>query len=137
MTKYPKLSKEEQTLRQLLWLHHGCPHSALYGDDGEMQCSHCMIDFLRLDPKEIEYKIYNINMKKYIEYLQKVPGESLLAISFNKTDKEVLESTTSTDILADKFKNLPVKEKGKYILEYLKHIPEIDKFALKELSEIL
>jgi hypothetical protein len=133
MTKYPKLSKEEHTLRQLLWLRHGCEHHILYGDDGEMQCSHCRIDFLRLAPEEIEHKLYDINMKKYAEYLHKVPGESLFAISFNKTDKEVKESTTYTD----KFKNLPVKEKGKYILEYLKHIPEIDTFALDQLSEIL
>lgn len=36
-------------LRRLLWLRHGCPFSALYGDDGEMQCHACQIDFKR-DP---------------------------------------------------------------------------------------
>jgi len=36
------------TLRHLLWLRHGCPSAALYGDDGEMQCSVCLIDFKRL-----------------------------------------------------------------------------------------
>lgn len=49
----------ELKLRRLLWFHHGCPISALYGDDGEMQCNHPThkIDFLR-DPVElIEYKL--------------------------------------------------------------------------------
>jgi hypothetical protein len=31
----------EQQLRKEWWLNHGCPFSALYGDDGEMQCSAC------------------------------------------------------------------------------------------------
>ena len=46
---------EEKILRQLLWFHHGCPQSSLYGDDGEMQCNNpsCMIDFKRMDPSEI------------------------------------------------------------------------------------
>ena len=34
-------------LRELLWLYHGCPSPALYGDDGEMQCGACVIDFRR------------------------------------------------------------------------------------------
>ena len=41
-------------LRYLLWLRHGCPVSALYGDDGEMSCGMCLIDFGRLAPDEIE-----------------------------------------------------------------------------------
>jgi hypothetical protein len=44
--------KEERLLRELLWLRHGCSAAALYGDDGEMQCSSCAIDFLR-DPAEL------------------------------------------------------------------------------------
>lgn len=47
---------EELTLRRLLWLRHGCPFEALYGDDGEMQCNAvgCRIDFLRATPDQIE-----------------------------------------------------------------------------------
>ncbi len=37
----------EQPFRKLLWIFHGC--SGLYGDDGEMQCGKCLIDFRR-DP---------------------------------------------------------------------------------------
>ena len=41
--------------RYLLWLHHGCPISNLYGDDGEMQCNNtgCLIDFKRMSPRDI------------------------------------------------------------------------------------
>ncbi|KKM03545.1 hypothetical protein LCGC14_1773410 [marine sediment metagenome] len=35
----------EQEIRQTLWLSHGC--LGLYGDDGEMQCGACLIDFKR------------------------------------------------------------------------------------------
>lgn len=41
------MSHEERLLRELLWLRHGCPISALYGDDGELQCVLCRIDFKR------------------------------------------------------------------------------------------
>lgn len=37
----------ERLLRVEWWLHHGCPSVALYGDDGELQCSACMTDFKR------------------------------------------------------------------------------------------
>lgn len=48
------LVRENQQLRKLLWLRHGCPTSALYGDDGEMQCNICMLDFKRMSIDEIE-----------------------------------------------------------------------------------
>jgi hypothetical protein len=49
------MTSDEKILRQLLWLRHGCPLNALYGDDGEMQCNNpgCMIDFKRMSPSEI------------------------------------------------------------------------------------
>jgi len=34
-------------LRELLWLRHGCV--GLYGDDGEMQCGACLLDFKRAE----------------------------------------------------------------------------------------
>jgi hypothetical protein len=40
-----RLQAENERLRYLLWLHHG--HMGLYGDDGEMQCPHCRLDFKR------------------------------------------------------------------------------------------
>lgn len=37
----------EANLREYLWLGHGHPFAALYGDDGEMQCSACRVDYKR------------------------------------------------------------------------------------------
>lgn len=37
--------RENLKLRELLWLRHGC--EGLYGDDGEMQCGQCLLDFKR------------------------------------------------------------------------------------------
>lgn len=31
--------------RKWLWLNHGCDIGTLYGDDGEMQCGKCRLDF--------------------------------------------------------------------------------------------
>ncbi len=41
------MEKENKDLRELLWIRHGCSIFHLYGDDGEMQCHHCQIDFKR------------------------------------------------------------------------------------------
>lgn len=48
-----RVEAENELLRQMLWLSHGCPHSALYGDDGEMQCGRCSIDFKRASAESI------------------------------------------------------------------------------------
>jgi hypothetical protein len=42
-----KTEEKLAELRKLLWLRHGCSINRLYGDDGEMQCNSCMIDFKR------------------------------------------------------------------------------------------
>jgi len=39
---------------ECMWLHHPCPPQARYGDDGEMQCGNCGIDFKRTDPLIIQ-----------------------------------------------------------------------------------
>ena len=43
------LKVEVHGLRKLLWLTHTCMESGnfLYGDDGEMQCGSCFVDFKR------------------------------------------------------------------------------------------
>ena len=64
----PLSEQEEMFLRQMLWLSHGCPFPALYGDDGEMQCNSCMIDFKRMEPSEI----LSIRKKRAVENLQKM-----------------------------------------------------------------
>jgi hypothetical protein len=44
----------ELEFRRLLWQRHGC--AGLYGDDGEMQCGSCILDFKRQPPSEIELR---------------------------------------------------------------------------------
>jgi len=48
-----KLEEERYRLRFLLWLRHGCEITALYGDDGEMSCGKCGIDFKRFTVEQI------------------------------------------------------------------------------------
>ena len=54
---------DNKILRELLWLKHGC-FSGLYGDDGEMQCNRCRIDFKRDSAQAIQKRFYNIGMAK-------------------------------------------------------------------------
>lgn len=51
----PTSVSENIQLRALLWSTHPCP--AKYGDDGELQCSACMIDFRRDSVNSIEERI--------------------------------------------------------------------------------
>ena len=62
---------EEQVLRKLLWLRHGCPFHFLYGDDGEMQCHNCGIDFKRTLAKSIEQRFIEINEPKIKAFFAK------------------------------------------------------------------
>lgn len=58
----------EHRYRMRLWLSHG--HLALYGDDGEMQCTQCKKwDYLRTPIDELELQIEE--MVK-LEYLQSI-----------------------------------------------------------------
>lgn len=50
----PPACDEEIGFRRLLWLRHGCNVYALYGDDGEMQCNFCGLDFKRDSASRIE-----------------------------------------------------------------------------------
>jgi hypothetical protein len=60
--KEGEMTDNEKILRQLLWLRHGCPMSSLYGDDGEMQCHTCGIDFKRDKPGKIDERFYEIGL---------------------------------------------------------------------------
>lgn len=46
-----ELKQEIRELRELLWAHHYDHYQFLYGDDGQMQCAKCMVDFIT-DPVE-------------------------------------------------------------------------------------
>ena len=69
-TELSVLAKEILTLRSMLWLNHG--HKGMYGDDGEMQCGECTMeygfwDWKRTDISEIQSKIQAANLKKLAE----------------------------------------------------------------------
>jgi len=68
-----KISKKNLNFRRKLWLEHG--HKGLYGDDGQMQCPDCGLDF-KNDPLE---KIYKVLMKKQSTSLKmpKAKGRNL------------------------------------------------------------
>ena len=55
-------SERELTLRRMLWLSHGC--HGLYGDDGEMQCPECRLDFRRDPVETIDRRITERGMRR-------------------------------------------------------------------------
>lgn len=57
---------DEMKLRQLLWLRHGCSGPALYGDDGEMQCNNCLIDFKRFTVDDIEKRFEQLGLEQWV-----------------------------------------------------------------------
>jgi len=48
-----KLETENRQLRELLFAHHFGHYKYLYGDDGELQCAKCVVDFRRDSIEEI------------------------------------------------------------------------------------
>lgn len=62
---------DEMILRKLLWLNHKCDINALYGDDGELSCGNCLIDFKRMSAKAIENRL----IQNAIEILKKEDGK--------------------------------------------------------------
>ena len=69
------MTKEEyqdmMILRKFMWVNHGCHPCALYGDDGEMQCGACGLDFKRMSVTKLHESIVTKNLKKYQEQLNK------------------------------------------------------------------
>jgi|GEM_PF-3428809 len=77
--------KENMLLRKLLWLRHGCPPHGLYGDDGEMQCSTCGLDFKRNKAEFIERKWIEENNPKMKEFFEKQKEELDMSQNFIRT----------------------------------------------------
>jgi len=82
----PKPDQSNLILRKLVWLSHECYYPFLYGDDGEMQCNHCMIDFKRDSAESIEDKLEQIHMKKIQEEVKAAGG-------FDEWRRKVFEGT--------------------------------------------
>lgn len=58
------LEQENSELRYMLFLRHGGFGHTLYGDDGEMQCGTCGVDFKRMTATEIAARFLNIGMRQ-------------------------------------------------------------------------
>ena len=71
-----RLAETVTKLRFLLFLRHGCVGEALYGDDGELQCKVCGIDFRRMSGDEIERTWLRRAMEKYAK--EKAAGEKVV-----------------------------------------------------------
>lgn len=62
----------EMELRKYLWINHGCEVGNLYGDDGEMQCSKCQIDFKRSDEQSLIRRLKSRNSQKSKESVDNI-----------------------------------------------------------------
>ena len=83
-----KKCTENKELRKLLWLRHGCTNN-LYGDDGEMQCNRCMIDFKRDSVETIESRLVQPwfgGLAKMIENMKDMPPEFSKTVDDNLWD---------------------------------------------------
>lgn len=70
----PGVEREwEKYCREVLWLGHGCPPAAQYGDDGEMQCGACGMDFKRLTLDEIRERFRKTNEQRLAEAMKAFP----------------------------------------------------------------
>jgi hypothetical protein len=63
---------EEPKWRRFLWLNHGCPPIAVYGDDGEMQCGACGIDFKRRSADEIRESFIRKNQPEIDKFFERL-----------------------------------------------------------------
>ena len=82
-----KLARDIRKLRELLWLNHDRTRThVMYGDDGEMDCNTCMIDFRRDPVDEIANKITSSQTRKRY---QKAAQNNLTEILKNKEEIEI------------------------------------------------
>lgn len=96
----PKLMTDnELNLRRLLWLRHGCPIHTLYGDDGEMRCSRCGIDFKRDSVSHIEVNLSKRACKELLTRGFRIPTDlkypSADAITGDKLNDPIVQKEST------------------------------------------
>lgn len=68
LSSLPSMTDDEWRLRRIIALSHSsCDGRSLYGDDGELYCWDCGIDFMRDSAAEIEKRISDLNLMKVIK----------------------------------------------------------------------
>jgi hypothetical protein len=72
----------ENIFRRELWLRHGFGHRHLYGDDGEMQCAECGLDFKRDSAEKIAGRLKEMDLavEAHAKTMVMVPPERLADI---------------------------------------------------------
>lgn len=71
--KHEATESENLILRRMLWFNHSTDcFPYLYGDDGEMQCNKCMIDFKRDQAHKIERRLIEIRNPDYAAALERI-----------------------------------------------------------------
>ncbi len=79
------LEGELVVARYLLWLRHGC--SALYGDDGKMDCNKCLIDFKNSSMQDIQAQFQRISRRALAAHEAMVQKTKHWIIYFEDADK--------------------------------------------------
>jgi hypothetical protein len=87
MKENDDLTAKNEKLRKLLWIRHGC--TSLYGDDGEMQCSKCRIDFLRDSADLIEKKWFDMAMDAFKAQAALAGGKEKKIEIYDTPDKPI------------------------------------------------
>ena len=75
-------------LRKFMWVNHGCSPHALYGDDGEMQCGNCLLDFKRMPIKELNKSI----VKERIKRMRANQEQSTEPVQVDEDTKNVIDN---------------------------------------------
>lgn len=68
VSQLASLVNEMDQAREMIWATHSCTRDSsacLYGDDGELQCGVCRIDFKRESISEIRRKIEYRHLQQY------------------------------------------------------------------------
>ncbi len=73
---------ENEVLRYLLWLNHG-HFESLYGDDGELQCGKCRLDFKRDSIEIIKKRFDDMAFERLIEYAKSKEGKCTSSLTKN------------------------------------------------------
>jgi|GEM_PF-5606551 hypothetical protein len=82
-----ELEKENLELRILLWMNHNPQHFPdLYGDDGELQCKACKLDFKRDSPKTMAERWEKLNLQKLLQSIKS--GNTVQVMKQLEKDKE-------------------------------------------------
>ena len=82
------MEEDVAILRKFMWVNHGCSPHALYGDDGEMQCGNCLLDFKRMPIKELNKSI----VKERIKRMRANQEQSTEPVQVDEDTKNVIDN---------------------------------------------